>query len=110
MRFFHWEKGTVQQDTFSANAAQNAATYAQIATAVTGAWFDQMQRYTPAQYAANGMSGESTVLYGGDSLFNMDKDMLPNLNTVGVDKALLGQIADWNKTVWPDFNWDSLKP
>ncbi len=110
MRFFYWEQGGSMQDTFSANSAQNAATYGQIATAVTGAWFDQMQRYTPAQYAANGMSGEFAVQYAGDSLFNMDKEMLPDLAGVGVDKTLLGHIADWNKTVWGDFNWDSLKP
>jgi len=111
MRFFHWMHGSPDgADQFSPSPAKNAAIYAQIATAVARAQFDKMQRYTPAQYRKSAQGGESSVMYGGDSLFNMQKESLTDLAGVGVDKDLLRREAAWDKTVWPDFPWDTLKP
>ncbi len=111
MRFFYWMHGSPDgADIFSANPDRNAAIYAQIATAVAGAQFDRMQRYTPAQYQAGTQGGESSVVYGGDSLFNMQKETLSDLHQIGVDPALLRREAAWDKTVWPNFAWDTLTP
>ncbi len=109
-RFYFWEHGTPVQDVFDANRVKSEAIYTQIATAVAGAQFDALQTHTPAEYQASSEGGENSVVYGGDSLFNMQKETLTNLAGLGVDKELLRREADWNKTVWPTFNWDSLKP
>ncbi len=111
MRFFYWMHGSPDgADLFSPSPDKNAAIYAQIATAVAGAQFDKMQRFTPAQYRNSTQGGESSVVYAGDSLFNMQKETLPDLAKVGVDSGLLRREAAWNKTIWPDFAWDALTP
>jgi len=111
MRYFYWMHGSPDgADLFSADIGKNAAIYAQIATAVAGAQFDQMQRYTPAQYRSSTQGGESSVVYAGDSLFNMQRETLSDLTHIGVDPALLRREAAWDKTVWPDFAWNSLAP
>ncbi len=111
MRFFYWEHGSPDgADVFSPSPDKNAALYAQIATAVAGAQFDRMRRYSPAQYRKSTQGGESSVVYAGDSLFNMQKETLTDLTKIGVAPALLRREAAWDKTVWPDFAWDTLLP
>lgn len=110
VRFFYWGKDLPVRTSFSSDPVQDAATFAQIATAVTSVSFDALQTHTPAEYQASDQWGDSKVTYAGDSLFNMQKETLSDLTQVGVDPALLRREAAWNGTVWNYFNWNSLLP
>jgi hypothetical protein len=83
------------------------------------AWFDKTKQFTPAQYWA-GKAADSKyqdqnyvpVMAGDPGAGNYPDQimyMVSNFRAQGVDGALLNQICDWAKTVWPRGNWDSLK-
>jgi len=110
LRYFYWENAHPQLTAFSPDTATTNKIYGQIITAVAQAQFDKMKTHTPAEYLASTQGGESSVVYGGDSLFNEEKETLVDLNALGIDKTLIRSRADWDKTVWSDFGWDSLKP
>jgi len=59
-----------------------------------------VQRYAPTQYQKSTQGGESSVVYGGDSLFNMQKETLTDLAGLGVDRSLMRREAEWDKTIW----------
>jgi len=102
VRFFCWHAGIPEPGL-------SAATWAQIATAVAEAQFDKMQQFTPAEWRASAQ-GQGQILYGGDSLENMQRETLSDLAQVGVDPGLLAQEADWDKTIWPGFGGESARP
>ncbi len=110
LRYFYWENRHPTLDAFSTDIATSNRVYGQIITAVARAQFDKMQTHSPAEYQASSQGGENSVVYGGDSLFNTQKETLVDLNRLGIDKTLIRSMADWDKAIWGDFAWDSLKP
>jgi hypothetical protein len=81
-----------------------------IATGVLQSWFQQASQFTPQQYYAGGWTTPTSVpVPFGNAYDNVFPDwvwyMIPRFNFIGVNSALVSQVAQWAKTIWPNANW-----
>lgn len=91
----------------------------QVHNAFLKAWIDASKKFTPAQYLAgnavdtNYRDASYVPKRAGDAFAGPYADriyfMIPYFREQGADGALLNQICDWAKTVWPRGDWDALK-
>jgi hypothetical protein len=74
-------------------------------------WFAKIKTFAPQQFYQGGfVSPTDTAIpnFGGTEGGRLSY-LIPRLGYLGVNNTLLGQIADWAKTVWPLGNWDAAK-
>ncbi len=81
-----------------------------IASGIVQSWFSQVSQFTPQQFYTGGWTTATAVPVAGgnpyDNVFpNWVWYMIPRFNFIGVDPTLLGQLAQWAQTVWPNANW-----
>jgi hypothetical protein len=87
--------------------------------ALLRAWINQSKKFSPAQYyAGNAIDSRykdqnyvpvRATDAGAGNYADQIVYLVMGLRGGGVDDALLNEICDWAKTVWPKGNWDSLK-
>jgi hypothetical protein len=89
----------------------------QIVQAVVGAWWDAVRRWpVEAWRRGDGHHDASPADYEprGDRWGGRDAakifSAVPRMYELGVDRALVGQILDWGKAMWPKGKWDALRP
>jgi hypothetical protein len=81
-----------------------------IATGVLQSWLQQASQFTPQQFYAGGWTTASAVpIPFGSAYDNVFPDwvwyMIPRFSFIGVNSALVSQVAQWAKTIWPNANW-----
>ncbi|MCY1075728.1 hypothetical protein [Archangium lansingense] len=82
----------------------------QIMEALLSTWLAKNLQYTPQPWYDGKWARPDELLTGlpdasmGDRL----KYLLPKARALGVNPVLLGRIAAWAKTLWPQENWDAL--
>ena len=88
------------------------ATRTAIATGLLQSWLQQASQFTPQQFYAGGWTTATAVpVPGGNAYDNVFPDwvwyMIPRFSFIGVNSTLVGQVAQWAKTMWPNANWTS---
>jgi hypothetical protein len=85
------------------------------------AWLNKSKQFTPQQYWTGAATSEGSnngtkdyvpkpAPYPQEGAFpDQIMFMIQESRRQGVDGALLNEVCDWAKTVWPLGNWDSLK-
>jgi hypothetical protein len=81
-----------------------------IATGLLQSWLQQASQFTPQQYYAGGWTTPTAVpVPFGSAYDNVFPDwvwyMVPRFNFIGVNPALVSQLAQWAQTIWPNANW-----
>ncbi len=81
-----------------------------IANGIVQSWFTQVSQFTPQEFYTGGWTTATSVpVAGGNPYDNVFPDwvwyMIPRFNFIGVDPTLVGQMARWAKTIWPNANW-----
>lgn len=74
-------------------------------------WLAKIRTFTPQQFYAGGWADPTVALIPGaeGSFGDRIANMIPQYLYQGVDPALIDQIVAWAKTVWPGFNWSSVR-
>jgi hypothetical protein len=78
---------------------------------IVQSWLSQVSQFTPQEFYAGGWTTAIVrcPVAGGNPYDNVFPDwvwyMIPRFNFLGVDPTLVGQLAQWAKTVWPNANW-----
>lgn len=87
-----------------------------LVNAAVGAWFDVAKSFTPAEYYTGGFTTSSemptsNIFDSNPALFSTTiRVTIPHLNYLGLDNTLAIEIADWAKTIWPNYpDWDLIK-
>ena len=72
-------------------------------------WLAQVTSFTPQQFYAGGAASttETIILNPEGSFGDRVANMIPQFLYHGADASLIGRIATWAQTVWPQFNWPS---
>ena len=68
--------------------------------------------YVPQPFNAVGAGGDADCYYscpGRSFTANDYYRLVPRLKAIGVDTALINELIDWCKAVWPQGSWDSLR-
>jgi hypothetical protein len=81
-----------------------------IASGIVQSWISQVSQFTPQQFYIGGWTSATAVpVAGGNAYDNVFPNwvwyMIPRFNFIGVDPTLVGQLAQWAQTVWPNANW-----
>jgi hypothetical protein len=81
-----------------------------IATGVLQSWLQQASQFTPQQFYAGGWTtATATPVPFGNAYDNVFPDwvwyMIPRFSFIGVNSALVSQVAQWAHTIWPNANW-----
>jgi len=89
-----------------------AATETLAATAYLQNWINRASSFTPQQYYTGGWTTATTVpdpYYPTNGFADSVAFTIVKANMHGVSSAVVDQIISWAATVWPGFNWSSLK-
>jgi hypothetical protein len=81
-----------------------------IATGLVQSWLQQASQFTPQQFYAGGWTTPTAVpVPFGNAYDQVFPDwvwyMIPRFTFIGVDPTLVGQLAAWAQTIWPNANW-----
>ena len=84
-----------------------------IATGLVQSWLQQASQFTPQQFYAGGWTTPTAVPVAfGNAYDNVFPDwvwyMIPRFTFIGVDPTLVGQLASWAQTIWPQANWNAV--
>ena len=92
------------------------STECELLTALFGAWLDKSESVPVSQYYAAGIAKRTDVPNQSANVFGSGARwvdevawMIPIFRSYGADNTLCNTACDWAQTIWPNFNWNSLK-
>jgi hypothetical protein len=78
-------------------------------TGILSGWLAEVQQFTPQQFYTGGWASPTVnpVPLGNPNgqLGDWVWYVIPRFKYFGVDPTLVGQLAAWAQTVWPNANW-----
>jgi len=90
----------------------NSSTRASVVNGMLTAWLAQVTQFTPQQFYTGAWAsptvnpvplGSYTGAFGDWVWY-----MIPRFKFMGADPTLVGQVAQWAQTVWPNANWTAV--
>ncbi len=81
-----------------------------ILNALTGAYLQEIQRYTPTQYYNGGVTSPTqTPGYVYSNWVSGTWETIPVLQKMGVSATITNGLIDWAQQVWKSTNWQVFK-
>ncbi len=91
-------------------AGTPASTRSAIYNGLVQSWLQEVQQFTPQQFAASGISLTTVPTPGQPDSGNwIDRVfyMIPQFAYYGVSQTLINQMAAWAQSMWPNGNWSA---